>query len=142
MVKNTKYSIDYANGRPNCPGVEGRIGDFLSHKAYTMAIDFGFELYESDIKWIENNITKTSQNNNRDIFWRFDSASLGKNISKYRIDYIATFFEQFIDLPGIPRNAKRLLIYTVGNLRAWYNIKTEPEPYQHFFIERWLETCR
>lgn len=139
-LENKKYKIDYVNGRPDCPNIEKRIGYYLSHKAWKVAVDFGFELYESDVQWIENNITKNSQNNNRDIFWRFESDE--KHMSPYLMDYMATFFETFIDIPGIPRNVNRLLVYTVGNLRAWYNIKMNPAPNQHFFTERWLETCR
>ena len=138
MKKNKKYPIDYRNGSIKCPNIEQRIGETLSSHAYKCGLYFGFDgFYESDIQWIENNITKNSQNKNRDIFWRFDSWERGKNISPYFLDYTATFFESFIDTPGIPRNVNRLLIATVGYMRTWYQ-KWEPEPYQHFFIESWL----
>lgn len=139
MIKDKKYPMDYIYGSSN---IEQRIGQILSSHAYKCGRVFGFDgFYESDIQWIENNITKNSQNKNRDIFWRFDS-SWGKYISPYFLDYTATFFESFIDTPGIPRNVNRLLIATVGYMRAWYNKTQEPALYQHFFIERWMETCR
>ncbi|MBP5794548.1 MAG: hypothetical protein J6W41_00840 [Alphaproteobacteria bacterium] len=141
MIKDKKYKFD-ADGHMDCPNIERRIGIFLSGMAYSAWLDFGIELYESDIQWIENNITKNSTNNIRDIFWRLDSWERGKNISPYHLDYTATFFEQFIDMPGIPRNVNRLFIYAVGVNRFYYNIKIAPTPYQHFFIERWMETCR
>ena len=144
MIENKKYPINYRYGGLDCSNIERRIGKILNQKAWRMGVDLGFDgLYESDIKWIENNITHNSQNNIRDIFWKQDDNYTSKtNKNKYELDYIATFFECFIDIPGIPHNVKLLLIYTIGNLRGWYNIKIETAPYQHFFIERWLETCR
>lgn len=141
MTENKKYKFD-ADGHMNCPNIERRIGICLSGKAYSAWLDFGIELYESDIQWLENNITKNSTNNIRDIFWRLDSFERGKNISPYFLDYTATFFEQFIDMPGIPRNVNRLLIYTVGYERFYYNIKKAPTPYQHFLVESWLRKTR
>lgn len=91
MNKNVKYPIDYRNGHPDCLGVKKRIGSLLSRKAYNVAVDFGFYLYESDVQWIEKNITKNSTNNNRDIFWRFDSYTHSKNKSPYVMDYMAIF---------------------------------------------------
>lgn len=132
MDKSPKYLTDYRKGRPDSPNIEGRIGSLLSLKAYNIALDFGVELYESDVQWIENNITKNSKNNNRDIFWQFDSYTHLKNKSPYIMDYMATFFGQFIDTHGIPNNVNRLLIYTVGSLNAWYDIKKKSTPYQHF----------
>ena len=141
MIKNKKYPVNYRTGRVECPHIEQRIDDLLAHHAYKFAVDFGFELYESDVQWIENNISKNSQNNTRDIFWKIDDAYTdGKKHSKFVLDYEATFFEQFIDTPGILPNANRLLLYTVGKLRGYY-YKIKSAPYQHFFIERWLETC-
>lgn len=143
MIKDKKYPIDYRYGSLDCPNIKQRIGTLLSEHMYSFGVDFGCDgFYESDIQWLENNITKNSTNNIRDIFWRLDSWERQKNISPYYLDYAATFFEQFIDMPGIPRNVKRLLIFTVGRMRAWYFIKQEVAPYQHFFIERWMETCR
>lgn len=143
MTEDKKYLIDYRAGGLDCPDIERRIGTTLPAQMYSYGINLGFDgFYESDIQWIENNITKNSQNKNRDIFWRLDSClDREKNISPYFLDYTATFFEQFIDMPGIPRNVNGLLIYTVGRLRAWYNVETVAL-YQHFFIERWMETCR
>ncbi len=143
MIKDKKYPIDYRNGSIKCPNIEQRIGETLSSHAYTFGVDYGFDgLYESDIQWIENNITKNSKNNIRDIFWKQDSYTRETHKNKYILDYKATFFESFIDTPGIPRNVNRLLIATVGNMRAYYDMKIEVEPYQHFFVERWMEICR
>lgn len=143
MKKDKKYPIDYRNSSIKCPNIEQRIGETLSSYAYTFGLDYGLDgLYESDIQWIENNITKNSKNNIRDIFWKQDSYTRETHKNKYILDYHATFFEQFIDAPGIPLNVKRLLIYTVGIMHAYYDTKIEVEPYQHFFIERWMETCR
>ena len=140
MTENKKYPIDLRKGCVDCPNIEQRIGKKLNQLAFKMALDFGLDgLYESDIQWIENNISKNSQNNIRDIFWKQDSYTYETHKNRYFLDYQATFFEQFIDAPGIPLNVKRLLIYTVGIMRAHYGIKA---PYQHFFVERWMETCR
>ena len=138
MIKDKKYPIDYRKGSICCPNIEQRVGEILSSYMYICGCDFGFDgFYESDIQWLENNITKNSRNKNRDIFWQIDSWERGKNISPYLLDYAATFFESFIDTPGIPRNINRLLIVTVVHIRVWYE-KLETEPYQHFFIESWL----
>ena len=143
MTENKKYPIDLIYGRVDCPNIEQRIGKTLNHDAWAMAVDFELDgLYESDIQWIENNITKNSKNNIRDIFWKQDSYTYETHKNKYILDYCATFFEQFIDVPGIPLNVKRLLIYTVGIMHAYYDMKMEVEPYQHFFVERWMETVR
>lgn len=140
MIKDKKYPIDSIHGRVDCPNIERRIGNTLNHSAWAMSVDFELDgLYESDIQWIENNITKNSKNNIRDIFWKQDSYTRETHKNKYYLDYKATFFEQFIDAPDIPLNVKRLLIFVVGIKRAYYGIKA---PYQHFFIERWMETCR
>lgn len=139
MIKDKKYPIDYRKGSIKCPNIEQRVGETLSSHMYKCGVDFGFDgFYESDIQWLENNITKNSRNKNRDIFWQMENSwEHGKHISPYFLDYTATFFEGFIDTPGIPRNINRLLIITVGYMRVWYQ-KWEPEPYQHFFIESWL----
>ena len=143
MIENKKYPVNHKKWHIECPNIERRIGDLLANHAYEFSCDFGFELYESDIQWIENNISKNSQNNTRDIFWKIDDAYTDETKhSKYVLDYEATFFEQFIDTSGIPSNVNRLLIYTVGNLRAHYKSAIRSAPYQHFFIERWMETCR
>ena len=143
MIKDKKYPIDLIHGRVDCPNIEQRIGKTLNHDAWAMSVDFGLDgLYESDIQWIEKHITKNSQNNIRDIFWKQDSYTHETHNNRYFLDYQATFFEQFIDAPGIPLKVKRLLIYTVGIMHAYYDMKIEVEPYQHFFIERWMETCR
>lgn len=139
MSENKKYPIDLRKGRVDCPNLEQRIGEILSNEAFQAGWEFGVELYESDVQWIENNISKNSQNNNRDMLWRFEEIKRGRH-SPHRLDYIATFFEGFIDSPGIPSNVNRILMYTVGRYRAYYSIAVcKIEPYQHFFTERWLD---
>jgi hypothetical protein len=136
MVENKKYPIDIDNGRIDCPNIEQRIGRLLANYAYKA----GVELYESDIQWIENNITKNSQNKNRDILWLFEdyfSQPEKKYKSPYICDYVATFFESFIDISGIPDNVNRLLIVAVGRIRVACK-KRDIMPYQHFFVETWL----
>ena len=143
MTENKKYPIDLREGRVDCPNIEQRIGEKLNHLACKMALDFGLDgLYESDIQWIEKHITKNSQNNIRDIFWKQDSYTHETHNNRYFLDYQATFFEQFIDAPDIPCNMKQLLIYAVGNIRGHYYRTRKVKPYQQFFIERWMETCR
>ena len=141
MINDKKYPIDFRNGRIDCPNIEQRIGRLLANYAYKAGFDFGIELYESDIQWIENNITKNSQNKNRDILWRFEdyfnSSKEKKDKSPYITDYLATFFESFIDTPGIPDNVNRLLIVAVGRIRVACK-KRNMMPYQHFFVETWL----
>ncbi len=139
MINDKKYPIDFRNGRIDCPNIEQRVGNLLADCVYKFAFDYGFELYESDVRWIENNISKNSQNNIRDIFWQIDDAYTNeKKHSKFLLDYQATFFEQFIDTPDIPANVNRLLIYVVGKFFAHYKIKIDSAPYQHFFVECWL----
>lgn len=140
MVENKKYQIDIRKGRIDCPNIEQRIGELLAHYAYKSAFEFGAEFYESDIQWIENNITKNSQNKNRDILWRFEDyfnpSKKKKNKSPYITDYLTTFFESFIDTPGVPDNVNRVLIIAVGIIR-WASKKRNITPYQHFFVEAW-----
>ena len=127
----------------DCPNIERRIGQILNHEAWCMASSFGLDgLYESDIQWIENNITKNSKNNIRDIFWKQDSYTYKTHKSRYLLDYTATFLEQFIDTPGIPQNVNSLLWFVVGKMRAWYDIKVKSAPYQHFLVERWMDKTR
>lgn len=143
MIENKKYPTDLINGCIDCPNIEQRIGDLLADCAYKFALDYGFELYESDVQWIENNISKNSQNNIRDIFWQVDAAYLnGKKHSKFLLDYQATFFEQFIDTPDIPANVNQLLIYVVGIFFRHYKTKIDSAPYQHFFTEKWIRKTR
>ena len=56
MPENKKYSIDYRLGRMDCPNLEQCIGSILAHACYKAGCDFGVELYESDVQWIEANI--------------------------------------------------------------------------------------
>ena len=139
MSGDKKYSINFTEGCIDCPNIKSRIGDNLAHYAYKAGRDLGLELYESDIQWIENHIIKNSQNRNRDIFWQIEDYIVGhqKYSSPYFRDYYASFFEVFIDTPGIPNNVNRLLIYVVGIVRAWYR-KQKTMPYQHFLVESWL----
>ena len=142
MIENKKCKIDYSEGCLDCPNIDHRIGTLLASAAYQAGRDFGVELYESDEQWIENNISKTSLNNNRDILWGLETASENRKRSPYFLDYKITFFEKFIDMPGIPPNVNRVLLYLNGNKRFWYRQKQLVPPYQHFFIERWMEICR
>ena len=96
MTEDKKYPIDLIHGCVDCPNIEQRIGENLNHLAFKMALDFGFDgLYESDIQWIEKHITKNSQNNIRDIFWKQDSYTHETHNNRYFLDYQTTFFEQF-----------------------------------------------
>ncbi len=143
MINDKKYTIDYKYGGLDCSDIERRIGKKLNHEAFVMAMSFGFNgLYESDIQWIEDNITKNSKNNIRDIFWKQDSYTHETHTNEYFLDYTATFLEQFMNTPGIPQNVNRLLCFAVGNRRAWYDIKVKSAPYQHFLVERWMDKTR
>ena len=144
MINDKKYLIDYRTGSLDCPNIEQRIGKMLSSYMFKFGSGFGLDgFYESDIQWIENNITKNSQNRNRDILWRFDDyINHQEYYSPYISDYSATFLEQFMDTPGIPQNVNRLLWFAVGRMRAWYDIKMGSAPYQHFLVERWMDKTR
>lgn len=143
MVENKKYPVNNKTGKVECPNIEQRIGNLLANCAYKFALDYGFELYESDVQWIENNISKNSQSNIRDIFWRVDDAYTNEKAkSKFLLDYQATFFEQFIDASGIPPNVNQFLIYVVGKFCAYYKIKIDSAPGQHFFTKRWIRKTR
>lgn len=142
MINDKKYPIDYEHAGLDCPDIERRIGRRLNHEAFLMAMFFGLDgLYESDIQWIENNITKNSKNNIRDIFWKQDSYTYETHTNIYFLDYLATFLEQFMDTPGIPQNVNCLLWCAVGKMRAWYNIE-KPQSYQHFLVESWMRKTR
>lgn len=143
MINDKKYTIDDEHGGLDCPDIERRIGQRLNREAWCMARAFGLDgFYESDIQWIENNITKNSKNNIRDIFWKQDSYTHKTHTNRYFLDYTATFLEQFMDTPGIPQNVNRLLWFVVGEMRAWYDIKVESAPYQHFLVEMWMDKTR
>jgi len=143
MINDKKYLIDYRAGSLDCPNIEQRIGKMLSSYMFKFGSGFGLDgFYESDIQWIENNITKNSKNNIRDIFWKQDSYTHETHKNRYLLDYTATFLEQFIDTPGIPQNVNSLLWFVVGKMRAWYDIKVGSAPYQHFLVERWMDKTR
>ena len=143
MINDKKYLIDYGAGSLDCPNIEQRIGKILSSYMFKFGFAFGLDgFYESDIQWIENNITKNSKNNIRDIFWKQDSYTHKTHTNRYFLDYTATFLEQFMDTPGIPQNVNRLLWFVVGKMRAWYDIKVESAPYQHFLVEMWMDKTR
>ena len=142
MVENKKYPIDYRNGCIDCPNLEQRIGSLLANMCYKAGVNFGVELFESDIQWIENNISKTSLNNNRDIFWRLDTTFHAPERSPYFMDYVMTFFKKFIDMPGIPPNVNRILLYLDGAYSFWYQRRANIPPYQHFFVDSWMRKTR
>ena len=128
------YELSYEDykGTPTLPDIERRIGSRL----YRTAAKYKLKLNESDVIWIENNISKNSKH--RDLFWLIDSTE-PKNRNIETLNYIATFFNQFIDMPDIPRNVNKVLIALSGEYWAWYKKWVKDFGSRDFLIERWLE---
>ena len=93
---------------------------------------FGVELYESDVQYIEKIFLKIHKITTG-IYYGVLIVNMEK-YSPYLLDYIATFFEGFINTPSIPHNMNIILIFAVDRYRAYYSVITgKIEPYQHFF---------
>lgn len=133
MMEKT-YKLEYVYDRekndilPLYPELERRIGDSL----YAFGCDGKYELYESDVLWIEKNITS------HPLFRVVDkTAQRGLNVYEYN----NIFYEQFLNAPKIPKRVQKLLTYSLGVCKEYnkrQNNNKIPET-QRFFCELWLE---
>lgn len=96
------------------------------------AEDAKYELYESDVQWIEKNIAT------HPLFRTVhETIEYGSN----KFEYLVIFFERFLDISGIPPRVNKLLVYEIG----WCNNMNRKENYnkvpvdQRFFCELWLQ---
>ena len=95
-----------------------------------------FVLTETDIQWIEGNITSHR-------LFRATNAEVNPFAHTNTYAYAAEFLSMFLDTPGIPQNVNRLLYLVIGVCNEFDKIKQSTiEPERVFFIQRWMETCR
>lgn len=121
--EDKKVNVSYGNEE-----LKKRIGWIL----LSTAEDAKYELYESDVQWIEKNIASHP-------LFRTINKTLcgGPNVYEYQI----VFFERFLDIPGIPPRVNKLLAYEIGWCREMnkqqngYKVPVT----QQFFCELWLQ---
>ena len=121
--EDKKVNVSYGNEE-----LKKRIGWIL----LSTAEDAKYELYESDVQWIEKNIASHP-------LFRTINKTLcgGPNVYEYQI----VFFERFLDSPGIPPRVNKLLAYEIGWCREMnkqqngYKVPVT----QQFFCELWLQ---
>ena len=121
--EDKKVNVSYGNEE-----LKKRIGWIL----LSTAEDAKYELYESDVQWIEKNIASHP-------LFRTINKTLwgGPNVYEYQI----VFFERFLDVPGIPPRVNKLLAYEIGWCREMnkqqngYKVPVT----QRFFCELWLQ---
>ncbi len=91
-----------------------------------------YELYESDVQWIEKHIAS------HPLFRTINTTMMGgPNVYEYPV----LFFEQFLDMPGIPSRVNKLLAYEIGfdmEMNKGQNNNKVPVT-QRFFCELWLQ---
>ena len=97
-----------------------------------MAEGAKYELYESDVKWIEKNIATHP-------LFRIvhKTVETGSNVYEYQV----IFFEPFLDVPGIPPRVNKLLAYEIGFCAEMNKMQNNNKvlPTQRFFCELWLQ---
>jgi len=125
------YDVEKNDIVTRYPDIERRIGGTL----YSFAEDIQYELYESDIQWIEKNIAS------HPLFRVVEkTVQTGPNVYEYH----CIFYEQFLDMPKIPKRVQKLLAYTLGIYKEYnkrQNHNNVPQN-QRFFCELWLERMR
>ena len=122
-LEDKKLNVSWNN-----EALKKRIGWIL----LCMAEHAKYELYESDVKWIEKNIAT------HPLFRTVhETVICGWNCYEYQV----LFFERFLDMPGIPPRVNKLLVYEIGFCREMnkrQNNDKVPEN-QRFFCELWLQ---
>ena len=97
-----------------------------------MAKEAKYELYESDVQWIEKNIvTHPLFRTINETLWG------GPNGFEYQV----IFFERFLDIPGIPPRVNKLLLYEIGYCKEMNRRQNDDKVpvTQRFFCELWLQ---
>ena len=120
--EDKKVNVSYGNEE-----LKKRIGWIL----VCMAEYAKYELYESDVQWIEKNIAT------HPLFRTVHKIEYGLNDFEYQV----IFFERFLDIPGIPPRVNKLLVYEIGycnELNRKQNHDKVPVT-QRFFCELWLQ---
>lgn len=127
MTENKKYKLK------EHPELLSRIGGWL----YYWGHEGNFELSETDIQWIERNITTHR------LFRAVEGKVYGFGHPNVYA-YVVEFLKMFLDTPKIPLQVNKLLIFVIGICKKYdkdqYRAPIEPE--REFFIRRWMETCR
>ena len=104
---------------------------------YNFARNENLELSETDVQWIERNITshKLFRVINCDVY-TYGHPNL--------YAYVGEFFSMFLDISGIPSRVNNLLIYVIGVCREYdKNQYGAPiEPTRIFFIDSWIRKTR
>ena len=125
--EDRKVNVSYGNEE-----LKKRIGWIL----VCMAEHAKYELYESDVQWIEKNIaTHPLFRTVHKTIWYGEYGVL--NVFEYHV----IFFERFLDISGIPPRVNKLLVYEIGycnELNRRNNDDKVPVT-QRFFCELWLQ---
>ena len=121
--EDKKVNVSYDNEE-----LKKRIGWIL----VCMAEDAKYELYESDVQWIEKNIATHP-------LFRTVHETIKHGLNVY--EYAVIFFERFLDIPGIPPRVNKLLVHEIGyfnEMNRGQNDDKVPVT-QRFFCELWLQ---
>ena len=127
MIENKVYFL-----KKN-PELQSRIGGWL----YNLGRDANFELSETDVRWIERNITSHR-------LFRVIEGNVSPYGHSNTYAYVAEFFLMFLDTPETPVKVNKLLVYVIGICKTFDKNQYEAsiEPTRIFFIQRWMEICR
>lgn len=120
--EDKKVNVSYGNEE-----LKKRIGWIL----VCMAEYAKYELYESDVQWIEKNIAS------HPLFRTINNPLRGPNHYEYQV----IFFERFLDIPGIPPRVNKLLVLEISycnEMNRRQNDDKVPKT-QRFFCELWLQ---
>lgn len=121
--EDKKVNVSYNNEE-----LKKRIGWIL----VSMAAFAKYELYESDVRWIEKNIAI------HPLFRTVhETVQTGFNCYEYQV----LFFERFLDAPGIPPRVNKLLAYEIGLCNEMNKRQNDDKVplTQRFFCELWLQ---
>jgi hypothetical protein len=121
--EDKKVNVSYGNEE-----LKKRIGWIL----VCMAEHAKYELYESDVQWIEKNIATHP-------LFRTVHKTIEHGLNNF--EYQVIFFERFLDIPGIPPRVNKLLIYEIGHCKEMNKMQNNNKvpPTQRFFCELWLQ---
>ena len=121
--EDKKVNVSYSNEE-----LKKRIGWIL----VCMAEYAKYELYESDVQWIEKNIAS------HPLFRTINETLWG---GPNGFEYQVIFFERFLDIPGIPPRVNKLLLYEIGYCKEMNRRQNDDKVpvTQRFFCELWLQ---
>ena len=121
--EDKKVNVSYGNEE-----LKKRIGWIL----VCMAEYAKYELYESDVQWIEKNIASHP-------LFRTINETLWGGLNGF--EYQVIFFERFLDIPGIPPRVNKLLVLEIGYCKEMNRRQNDDKVpvTQRFFCELWLQ---